>query len=150
MRKTVIQRILCCLAALMLTAVLFNTLPVRAGAADSIACAVRGASRLAQKGFRIRTDSTSSLRENYYRDYTVTLYRGNSYVIFGCGDANARDIDIHIYDENGNLIDRDRFQNSRPVVEVTPKWSGPFTVRVKMDDSLLGGRAYYTIAVLYR
>lgn len=150
MWKTVVRFSLCASMMLTLIPILPEPLPVSASAADSIAGAALVAVRLTNGGYRVRTDSTNTLREGYYRDYSVTLYRGNHYVIFACGDEDARDIDIYLYDKNGRLIDRDRLVDAQPVVEVSPRWSGRYTIRVKMYESYRARSAYYTVAVMYR
>lgn len=101
-------------------------------------------------GYRLRGADTDALREDYYMDYTVTLYRNTDYIILACGDETVRDIDLYIYDDNGNLVSQDRATDAAPVAQITPRWTAPFKVRVSMYDSVNGQRGYYTLAILYR
>lgn len=99
------------------------------------------------QGYRLRSYDSDALSQGYYMDYDVTLYGNVTYLLFACGDSWAYDIDIYLYDENGNLIDRDRATDNHPVVTVTPAWTGPFRVRIKMYSAR--GRANYTMAIMY-
>ena len=40
------------------------------------------------------------------------------------------DIDIKVYDENGNLVAADTKSDNVPIVNWTPAWTGPFTIKV--------------------
>jgi hypothetical protein len=59
--------------------------------------------------------------------YTITFRAGERGRVWAVGDG---DIDIEVYDENGNLIARDNDDDAEPEVAFTPRWTGPFTIRV--------------------
>lgn len=64
-----------------------------------------------------------------YVEWAVTM-RGNELArvaVIGDGDT---DLDLHVYDENGNLIGRDIDNTDRCLVQWTPKWTGRFRVRI--------------------
>lgn len=63
---------------------------------------------------------------------TLTLRKGYSYSIIGVCDEDCGDIDLFLYDENGNRIDSHDGSDSYPVVEVTPRWTANFTVKTHM------------------
>jgi hypothetical protein len=69
--------------------------------------------------------------EDYIR---LNLRRGISYAIIGVCDADCRDLDLGLYDDNGNLVDSDIARDDLPVVRVTPRWNAQFTIRVIMAD----------------
>ena len=48
--------------------------------------------------------------------------------VIGDGDT---DLDLYIYDENGNLITKDDDNTDFCVVSWTPRWSGNFRIRIK-------------------
>jgi hypothetical protein len=76
---------------------------------------------------------TGRLRDNTYTDVTYTLQRGVPYALVGVCDNDCPDLDLKLYDENYNLIDADTQPDATPVIEVTPKWTGVFHVRVIMS-----------------
>ena len=64
-------------------------------------------------------------------DTFTTSFRGNelaSIAISGDGDT---DLDLYVYDENGNLIASDLGSTDQAVVSFTPAWTGPFRIEVK-------------------
>ena len=62
--------------------------------------------------------------------YTLAFRGGEAAVIVVSGDGDT-DLDLYVYDELGNLIALDDDGSDNCVVRFTPKWTGPFTVRVK-------------------
>jgi hypothetical protein len=67
-------------------------------------------------------------------DITLSLRRGVSYTILGVCDEDCTDIDLRLYDDNGNVISSDVESNDIPVVRVTPRWNARFTIRVYMPN----------------
>jgi hypothetical protein len=61
--------------------------------------------------------------------YTMTFRGGEEAVIRVRGDLDTILV-LEVRDENGNLIARDNDLIPPCVVSFTPKWTGPFTVRV--------------------
>ena len=97
---------------------------------------------------RYNADYRDTVRVGYiseggYRTINTTFIRGNTYFILGAGDGGVRDLDIILYDENWNEIDRDTQTDESPIVKVTPKWTGEFHIRVKMYSG--SGCAYLGI-----
>jgi hypothetical protein len=74
------------------------------------------------------------LRDGSYNNVSLNLRKGYRYNIVGLCDNDCRDIDLFIYDENNNLIARDVLTDSAPIVEVAPRWTGPFQLRISMAD----------------
>jgi hypothetical protein len=61
--------------------------------------------------------------------YTVTFRGGERATVTVRGDGDT-DLDLYVYDENGNLIVKDDDHTDNCVVSFTPKWTGPFKIRV--------------------
>lgn len=93
--------------------------------------------------------SVSTLRDNGYRYITLRLYRGVSYQIVGVCDEDCRDIDLLLYDGNGNLIDSDTSSGDVPSVSVRPRWTGSFRIRVNMHRCYASS-CYYGVGVFGR
>jgi len=90
---------------------------------------------LALDGYSITHDiKYGSLYDNRYDNYYFSLSRGWTYKIYAACDGDCGDIDLCLYDENGNKIDCDETTDDQPVVEVTPKWTGRFRLKVHMYD----------------
>lgn len=71
-----------------------------------------------------RVDSRSSDR------WTLSLNGGTTYRIVVDGDGDT-DLDTYLYDENGNLIDQDIDLTDYCILDVTPAWTGDFTLEIR-------------------
>lgn len=61
--------------------------------------------------------------------YHIKFYAGRTAEIFVSGDGDS-DLDLYVYDENGNLIKKDIDYSDDCYVSWTPKWTGSFTVKI--------------------
>jgi len=142
----------CRLTAMALLALLcLSTLPSTAAAdpVDAQACAAIMAVGGATLGYRLRASDTDRLLEGQTMTYEFVLVGGVSYVFMACGDDATRDLDIYVYDEDGYLVSQDRERDATPVVEITPRWTGSYRVRVAMYDAVGRQRAFYTLVMLH-
>ncbi len=62
--------------------------------------------------------------------YTINFRGGEQAMVIVSGDGDT-DLDLYVYDENGNLIDSDTDNTDQCVCTFTPRWTGPFTIRIK-------------------
>lgn len=67
-------------------------------------------------------------------DY-ITLEGGELASILIKGDGDT-DLDLYLYDENGNLIEKDDDNSDTCLVSFTPKWTGTFKIIVKNHGSV--------------
>lgn len=81
--------------------------------------------------------------EAHSRDtYSIDFRGGETAVITVSGDGDT-DLDLYVYDENGNLVADDTDFTDECIVAWTPAWSGEFTVVVKNLGSVYNA---YTLA----
>lgn len=66
--------------------------------------------------------------------YDLYLKSDESTRILVKGDGNS-DIDCAIFDEDGNLIDKDTNPKETCYLQVIPKWTGKFTLFIINDSS---------------
>ena len=62
--------------------------------------------------------------------YTTTFFGGDMAEVIIDGD-NDTDLDLFIYDENGNLVASDTDELDYCICRWTPRWTGEFTVVVQ-------------------
>jgi hypothetical protein len=93
------------------------------GAALSAAPAAADASPRFQSGYHV----VGGFAED---TFTVTFLGGEVARITVRGDG-CSDLDLYVYDENGNLIGQDLGYSDSAMVSWIPRWTGPFTVVVK-------------------
>ena len=93
-------------------------------------------------GMALTASSASAGASPRYQNgtYVVSGYSSHSFTVVFRGGRPARvsvtgdggtDLDLYIYDENGNLITRDVYVTDRCAVRWTPRWTGRFRIVVK-------------------
>ena len=75
--------------------------------------------------------------------FTVTFYSGSTGYVVLSGDG-VTDLDLFVYDQNGNLIDADTDSTDQCIVSVKPLWTGQFTIVVVNNGYVYND---YTICV---
>lgn len=78
------------------------------------------------------SNKIETLNQGGSTSFGVTLEKGWGYKLIGICDNDCSDIDMILYDENDNQISRDVGSDSMPMVEVSPKWTGRFFLKVVM------------------
>lgn len=137
---------------LLLGAILVvGAVPVVTLTADEDTAVARAAAvffrHVASKGYdTLRSEDSDVLSPGQTMTYTVTLYRGVDYILFAAGDNNIEDLDIYLYDEEGNRVARDTLTDNYPVVSVTPRWTGEFKLQIRNYE---GRRGWYHMAIAY-
>lgn len=79
-------------------------------------------------------DFYSALDEGESETFELELEEGVDYRVFSACDADCDDLDLHIFDENGNSIGVDTQTDDLPIVAATPAWTGPFALVVTMHS----------------
>lgn len=100
--------------------------------------------RTAQRG------AVGGAREGMYRveRYSTNTHRisfraGEPAVVYINGDDDT-DLDLFIYDENGNLIDSDLGYTDEALVEWRPMWTGEFRIEVRNLGGIWNGYYFAT------
>lgn len=104
---------------------------------------------LEREGWTVRdTFERGLLRRGQSVVIRTTLYSGVRYKIVAAGCEDAYDVDIAVYDENGNFIDGDNDHTALAVADVAPRWTGTFFIKVTMYNSTPDG-AHYVVQYAY-
>ena len=64
-----------------------------------------------------------------YTDYTAKFWANELAEVIVIGDGD-NDLDLYIYDANGNLIASDTDYTDQCVCRWVPSWTGAFTIRI--------------------
>ena len=70
-----------------------------------------------------------TLGGNRYTDFDVSFVKGYVAEVFVSGDGDT-DLDLYVYDSNGNPIASDTDYTDDCYVNWVPKWTGRYTIRV--------------------
>ena len=73
---------------------------------------------------------TDSVNANHTDRYTISFRGGEEAIVIVNGDGDT-DLDLFIYDENGNFITSDTDSTDNCVCTFNPRWTGPFTIKIK-------------------
>jgi hypothetical protein len=76
-------------------------------------------------------------------NWTVTFVGGFKAAVLIKGDGDT-DLDLYVYDQNGNLIAFSEGPTDREAVTFTPRWTGKFKIKVVNRSRFIANR--YTIA----
>jgi hypothetical protein len=87
-----------------------------------------------------------SLSQGDSDNYTVTLQGGRSYKLVGVCDNDCTDLDITLYDSDGDVVDQDLLDDDKPVVSVSGKSGGRYRMNVSMA-SCSTSTCFYSVAV---
>jgi hypothetical protein len=75
------------------------------------------------------------LRQGADVSFTRPFVSGQEYVILGGGDEDVNDLDIEIFDSNGQVVARDARNNAAPIVRFVAPSSGMYTIRQKLFEA---------------
>lgn len=101
-----------------ITAVLLTSMLVMASSAPNFAQAVGGGK-----------SGTFRLAAMSYKLFEVTFRKGHPARVALKGDGDT-DLDLLVFDENGNKVASDEDNTDTCIVEWTPRWTGKFTIKV--------------------
>jgi hypothetical protein len=103
-----------------------------------------------QRGYELTHEpSMDALGDGQSQWITLNLQGGVNYSMIAAGDRNCRDLDLSVYDENGNLIDSDIEVDDIPVLQISPRWTGTFRVKVTMANTNTS-YSYYGVSIFGR
>jgi hypothetical protein len=85
------------------------------------------------QGFGVTHEvQVDTLNDGGEKSITVLLKAGMSYEMSGGCDLDCDDLDLFLYDDRGQEVDRDDEVDDTPIVAVTPARGGEFRLRARM------------------
>ncbi|PNK59673.1 hypothetical protein [Psychrobacter sp. FDAARGOS_221] len=79
-------------------------------------------------------DGTGALAENEEKLTEFVLTRNETYMFTAVCDDDCTDIDLYVYDDNGQLIELDDEDDDFPIVGFTAEYSGSYYAEVTMYE----------------
>ena len=117
----------------------FLVIPPTAASQTSVDDRLAGYEELLQEeGFyRVTSHQEGMLREGSDSRFSVSLQSGVEYRIIGYCDEDCDDLDLTLYDSDGDMIEEDVLADAAPLLSFTANTSGRFEVEVAMVDCSL-------------
>lgn len=102
---------------------------------------------LAQQGFQmIGQPYSGGLQQGQTWNVPAQLSTGVEYRVVGVCDRDCNDLDLVLFDGNGQPIVQDRSTSSQPVLGIQPSYSGAYTLQVQMYNCSVEP-CYYAVAL---
>jgi hypothetical protein len=89
------------------------------------------------------------LNHQKVNSYNFNLKANTSYKVIAVCDKNCKDLDLVLFDENNKEVSRDSSKDNMPIVEVIPKWTGKYNLKVVMYQCNTNP-CFYGVTVLAR
>ena len=90
---------------------------------------------MSEKGYEVTHGITyGSLNDDEADSYDIDLDKGWDYKICAVCDGDCGDIDLCIFDDNGNQVDCDKQDDDLPILDVSPKYSAEFKLKIYMPE----------------
>lgn len=86
------------------------------------------------EGWAVRTSTTADIEYGKTRFYRSTLLEGRSYRILSCAADGVKNLDVLLYDKDGQVLTRDDSQGRDPVLSFTPERTGVYYVVLYLRD----------------
>ncbi len=87
------------------------------------------------EGQRMVSNDIQTLMLTKEAVYSFTLFKGNSYVIQTCAGGNVTDLDVHLYDQAGKLLEAKTEVDRTPTIELEPDKTGTYYLVLKLLDT---------------
>ncbi len=72
------------------------------------------------------------IKEGNYITFNLYLSSSGEYLFVGGGDDDVKDLDIYVYDKDGNIVSKDNEDDANPMVNFSPSSSGVYEIKLKL------------------
>ena len=107
------------LTAAALAGLVVSTQAAASGEAD--ACIQTKTWSHYENGWSLRTATTATIKPGEFDAFSATLYGGRRYLIELCGEESVDQVDLVLYDREGNEVARAKANGREPVLEFAPE-----------------------------
>ena len=105
---------------------------------------------LSDRGYRMQGNAiTGRLEDEASARRDIRLRGGRSYAILGACDEDCDDLDLYLFDDDGDEIDSDLATDDFPILRYTPRRSGDYRLRIRMYNCNREP-CYFAVGIYYR
>ena len=87
---------------------------------------------MSDENYTVKNYIIGTIGEDDENSWTMYLSSSDEYVFGGFCDEDCDDLDLYLYDEDGNEIDNDTEEDDFPVITFSPRESGRYKIEVAM------------------
>lgn len=91
--------------------------------------------KLQNDGFSIGGGWLKQGRDHWVPIFTTALKAGQDYRLIAVGDMDAKDVDIQILNEAGQIVASDTAASPEAIVNFRPSATGRYTIRLRLYSS---------------
>ena len=91
--------------------------------------------KLQNDGFSIGGGWLKQGRDNWVPIFSTTLKAGQEYRLIAVGDMDAKDVDIQVTNEAGQIVASDTAASPEAIVNFRPTATGRYTIRLRLYAS---------------
>lgn len=86
----------------------------------------------ANNGYEMKNYIIGAINENEENTWTFYLNSDYEYLFEGFCDADCNDLDLYLYNEAGNQLEKDELEDDFPIISFTPTVSGRYKIEIAM------------------
>lgn len=86
-------------------------------------------------GWSVRTSTTADLEFGKTKFYRSTLLEGRQYRILSCAEEGVKNLDVLLYDKDGQVLTRDDTDQRDPMLSFSPEATGVYYVVLYLRDA---------------
>ena len=106
--------------------------------------------RLSDRGYRMEGNVIEGqLGDEASESHAIRLRGGRSYAILGACDEDCDDLDLYLFDDDGDEIDSDVAADDYPILRYTPRRNGDYRLRIRMYNCNREP-CYFAVGIYYR
>ena len=98
----------------------------------------------------VRTTVSTTLKPGGREVYVLTLHSGNQYRVMACAEESIKNLDLVVYDADGNPVVNDKTTNREPVLDFTPPATARYYVVVSDASPTGTGGGGVATAVVFK
>ncbi len=86
-------------------------------------------------GWAVRTSAEAEVGYGKTQFYKVSLLKGRAYRVLTCANDGVKNLDVLLYDKEGQVLARDETVDADPVLAYTPQRTGIYYVVLYLRDA---------------
>lgn len=86
-------------------------------------------------GWQVRASASARLAFGKTHHYRVSMLKGRTYRVVSCGERNVKNLDVLVYDADGNVVKRDETTDREPTFSYEPDKTGVYYLVLYVRDA---------------